>query len=63
MFHNFEADYEKKRSYNAVRDLGTERSPSSVDLKEQVWFLDTSLSRPDVYACVKLFTALYVNTA
>ena len=28
-FHNFEAEYEKERSYNAVRDLGTERSPFS----------------------------------
>ena len=31
-FHNFEAEYEKERSYNAVRDLGTERSPFSDDL-------------------------------
>ena len=26
-FHNFEAEYEKERSYDAVRDLGRERSP------------------------------------
>ena len=49
-FHNFEAEYEKERSYNAVRDLGTERSPFSDDLKERVWVSDTGLSRPDKYA-------------
>ena len=48
-FHNFEAVYEKERSYNAVRDLGTERSPFSDDLKERVWVSDTGLSRPDIY--------------
>ena len=63
VFHNFEAEYEKERSYNAVRDLGTERSPFSDDLKERVWVSDTGLSRPDIYAGVKLFSALYVNTA
>ena len=62
-FHNFEAEYEKERSYNAVRDLGTERSPFSDDLKERVWVSDTGLSRPDIYAGAKLFSALYVNTA
>ena len=62
-FHNFEAEYEKERSYNAVRDLGTERSPFSDDLKERVWISDTGLSRPDIYAGAKLFSALYVNTA
>ena len=63
-FHNFEAEYyEKERSFNAVRDLGTERSPFSDDLKERVWVLDTGLSRPDIYAGAKLFSALYVNTA
>ena len=36
-FHNFEAEYEKELSYNAVRDLGTKRSPFSDDLKERVW--------------------------
>ena len=61
-FHNFEAEYEKERSYNAVRDLGTERSPFSDDLKERVWVSDTGLSRPDIYAGAKLFSALYVNT-
>ena len=45
-FHNFEAEYEKERSYNAVRDLGTERSPFSDDLEERVWVSDTGLSRP-----------------
>ena len=25
--HNFEAEYEKERSYNAVSRVGTERSP------------------------------------
>ena len=60
-FHNFEAEYE----YNAVRDLGTERSPFSDDLKERVWVSDTGLSRPDIYiyAVAKLFSALYVNSA
>ena len=62
-FHNFEAEYEKERSYNAVRDLGTERSPFSDDLKERVWVSDTGLSRPDIYAGAKLFSAIYVNTA
>ena len=62
-FHNFEAEYEKERSYNAVRDLGTERSPFSDDLKEQVWVSDTGLSRTDIYAGAKLFSALYVNTS
>ena len=62
-FHNFEAEYEKERSYNAVRDLGTERSPFLDDLKERVWVSDTGLSRPDIYAGAKLFSALYVNTA
>ena len=62
-FHNFEAEYEKERSYIAVRDLGTDRSPFSDDLKEQVWVSDTSLSRPDIYAGAKLLSALYVNTA
>ena len=62
-FHNFEAEYEKERSYNAVCDLGTERSPFSDDLKERVWASDTGLSRPDIYAGAKLFSALYVNTA
>ena len=61
VFHNFEAEYEKERSYNAVRDLGTERSPFSDDLKERVWVSDTGLSRPDIYAGAKLFSALYVN--
>ena len=63
VFHNFEAEYDKERSYNAVRDLGTERSPFSDDLKERVWVSDTGLSRPDIYAGAKLFSALYVNTA
>ena len=58
-FHNFEAEYEKERSYNAVRDLGTERSPFS----DRVWVSDTGLSRPDIYAGAKLLSALYVNTA
>ena len=62
-FYNFEAEYEKERSYNAVCDLGTERSPFSDDLKERVWVSDTGLSRPDIYAGAKLFSALYVNTA
>ena len=62
-FNNFEAEYEKERSKNAVRDLGTERSPFSDDLKERVWVSDTDLSRPDIYAAAKLFSALYVNTA
>ena len=53
-FHNFEAEYEKERSYNAVRDLGTERSPFSDDLKERVWVSDTGLSRPDIYAGAKI---------
>ena len=60
-FHNFEAEYEKERSYNAVRDLGTERSPFSDDLKERVWVSDTGLSRPDIYAGAKLLSALYVK--
>ena len=63
VFHNFEAEYEKERSYNAVRDLGTERTPFSDDLKERVWVSDTGLSRPDIYAGAKLFSALYANTA
>ena len=62
-FHNLEAEYEKERSYIAVLDLGTERSPFSDDLKERVWVSDTGLCRPDTYAGVKLFSALYVNTA
>ena len=63
-FHDFEAEYEKERSYNAVRDLGTERSPFSDDLKERVLVSDTGLSKlPDIYAGAKLFSALYVNTA
>ena len=62
VFHNFEAEIEKERSYNAVRDLGTERSPFSDDLKERVRVSDTGLSRPDIYAGAKLFSALYVNT-
>ena len=33
-FHNFEAEYKKERSYNAVRDLGTERSPFSTEALE-----------------------------
>ena len=57
-FHNFEAEYEKERSYNAVRDLGTERSPFSDDLKERVWVSDTGLSRPDIYAGAKSFLLL-----
>ena len=40
-FHNFDAEYEKERPYNVVRDLGTERSPFSDDLKERVWVSDT----------------------
>ena len=62
-FHNFGTEYEKERSYNAEHDLGTERSPFSDDLKEKVWVSDTGLSRPDIYAGAKLFSALYVNTA
>ena len=62
-FHYFEAEYEKEWSYNSVRDLGTERSPFSDDLKERVWVSDTGLSRPDIYAGAKLFSALYVNIA
>ena len=58
-FHNFEAEYEKERSYNAVRDLGTERSPFSDDLKERVWVSDTGLSRPDIYAGVKLLCVVF----
>ena len=58
MFHNFEAEYEKERSYNAVLDLGTERSPFSDDLKKRVWVSDTGLSRPDIYAGAKLFKVL-----
>ena len=58
MFHSFEAEYEreyeKDRSYNAVRDLGTERSSFSVDLKEQVWVSQARCS-------AKLFSAPYVN--
>ena len=54
---------EKERSYSAVRDLGTKSSPFSDDLKERVRVSDTGLSRPDIYADAKLFSALYVNTA
>ena len=63
VFHNIEAEYEKERSNNGLRDLGTKRSPFADDLKERVWVSDTGLNRPDVYAGAKLFSALYVNTA
>ena len=62
-FHSFEAEYEKERSYNALRDIGKERSTFSDDLKERVWVSNTGLSRPDIYAGAKLFSALYVKTA
>ena len=53
-FRNFEAEYEKERSYNAVRNLGTERSPFSDGLKERVWVSETGLSRQDIYAGDKI---------
>ena len=59
-FHNFKAEYEKERSYNAVRDLGTE-SPFSDDLKERVWVSDTGLSRPGIiYMLVLNCLVLYM---
>ena len=58
VFHNFETEFEKEWSSNAVRDLGTERSPFSDDLKNEY-----GLSRLDIYAGAKLFSALCVNTA
>ena len=33
-FHNFEAEYEKERSYNAVRDLGTRGVHFQMTLKK-----------------------------
>ena len=47
-FHNFEAEYEKERSYNAVRDLGTERSPFSDDLKLPDLL---QITKPDLTSC------------
>ena len=32
-FHNFDAEWEKERSYSAERDLGMHKSPFSDDLK------------------------------
>ena len=51
------------QSYNAVRDLCTERSPFSDDLKERVLVSEIGLNWPDLYAGVNLAIALYVNTA
>ena len=33
-FHNFDAECEKERSYNAERDLGIHKAPFSCDLRE-----------------------------
>ena len=51
------------QSYSVVRDLCTERSPFSNDLKERVLVSEIGINRPDKYAGVNLSSALYVNTA
>ena len=39
-FHNFDAEWEKERSYSAERDLGMHKSIFSDDLKERECFSD-----------------------
>ena len=57
-FHNFDAEWEKERSYSAERDLGMHKSPFADDLKERECFSDKGVYRLEMFVGAKLFRAL-----
>ena len=62
VFHSFAAEWEKERSNSADRDLGIDKRPFSVDLKVQEWVFEIGLNKLEIYAGVKLLSALYAKT-
>ena len=56
-FHNFDAEWEKERSYSTERDLGMHKSPFSDDLKERECFSDKGVNKLEMHVGVKLFRA------
>ena len=62
-FHSLGAEHENGLSYIAVRDIGTNSDPLSADRKFRECTCETGFSKVDMYSGVRLFNALYVNTA
>ena len=58
VFNSFAAEWEKERSNSTDRDLGTDNRPFSVDLKERECVFERGLNKFDIYAGVKLLSAL-----
>ena len=58
VFHSFAAEWEKERSNSADRDLGIDKRPFSVDLKDRECFVEKGLNKFDIYAGIKLLSAL-----
>ena len=48
MFHNFAAEWEKERPNSADSDLGIDRRPLSVDLKDRECVFETCLDKFDI---------------
>ena len=48
VFHNFAAEWEKERSNSADRDLGIDKRPLSVDLKDRECVLEIGLNKFDI---------------
>ena len=62
-FHSLGAVYEYDLSSKEERGLGTANAPLTDDRSVQLWVSATGFSKSVIYWCVKLFMALYVNTA
>ena len=48
MFHNFAAEWEKERLNSADSDLGIDRRPLSVDLKDRECVFEICLNKFDI---------------
>ena len=62
-FHNLEAELQIERPYSTIRDLGIDKSPFSDDLSMRLWVIKIGFNKLLIYAGVRLFKALQVNTA
>ena len=61
--HSLGAEHENDLSYIALRDFGTNSDPFSADRKFRECTCETGFSKVDMHSGVRLFNALYVNTA
>ena len=48
VFHNFAAEWEQDRSNSADSDLGIDKRPLSVDLKDRECVFETGLNKFDI---------------